>query len=50
MYLSHYKLDKKPFDISPNPEFLWLGEKHREGLGHTKIRHSGKQGVFDDHR
>ncbi len=32
MYLSHYGLTKKPFDISPNPEFLWLGEKHREGL------------------
>jgi len=32
MYLSHYKLNKKPFDISPNPEFLWLGEKHKEGL------------------
>jgi general secretion pathway protein A len=36
MYLSHYKLDKKPFDISPNPEFLWLGEKHREGLATLK--------------
>jgi general secretion pathway protein A len=32
MYLSHYKLDKNPFDISPNPEFLWFGEKHKEGL------------------
>ena len=36
MYLSYYKLDKKPFDISPNPEFLWLGEKHREGLAILK--------------
>ena len=27
---------KKPFDISPNPEFLWLGEKHREGLATLK--------------
>ena len=36
MYLAHYKLDKKPFDISPNPEFLWLGEKHREGLATLK--------------
>ncbi len=32
MYLSTYNLLKKPFDISPNPEFLWLGEKHKEGL------------------
>jgi general secretion pathway protein A len=36
MYLSYYKLNKKPFDISPNPEFLWLGEKHREGLATLK--------------
>jgi general secretion pathway protein A len=36
MYLEHYGLTKKPFDISPNPEFLWLGEKHREGLAILK--------------
>jgi general secretion pathway protein A len=36
MYLSYYNLVKKPFDISPNPEFLWLGEKHREGLAILK--------------
>ena len=36
MYLSYYKLNKKPFDISPNPEFLWLGEKHQEGLATLK--------------
>ena len=32
MYLSHYGLKRKPFEISPDPDFLWLGEKHREGL------------------
>ena len=36
MYLSYYNLVKKPFDISPNPEFLWLGEKHQEGLATLK--------------
>jgi general secretion pathway protein A len=36
MYLDHYGFKKKPFDISPNPEFLWLGEKHREGLAILK--------------
>jgi general secretion pathway protein A len=36
MYRSYYKLNKKPFDISPDPEFLWLGEKHREGLATLK--------------
>jgi general secretion pathway protein A len=32
MYLSFYNLDKKPFQISSDPEFLWLGEKHKEAL------------------
>ena len=36
MYLSHFNLSKKPFDISPDPDFLWLGEKHREGLATLK--------------
>jgi general secretion pathway protein A len=36
VYLLHYKLKKKPFDISPDPDFLWLGEKHQEGLATLK--------------
>jgi general secretion pathway protein A len=36
VYLSHYKLKKKPFDISPDPDFMWLGEKHQEGLATLK--------------
>jgi general secretion pathway protein A len=36
MYLVHFGLKKKPFDISPDPEFLWMGEKHREGLAILK--------------
>ncbi len=36
MYLAHYGLKKRPFDISPDPEFLWLGEKHTEGLAILK--------------
>ena len=32
MYLSHYQLTKKPFQLSPDPEFLWLGETHKEAL------------------
>ena len=36
MYLSHYGLQRKPFDISPDPRFLWLGEKHREALSYLK--------------
>jgi general secretion pathway protein A len=32
MYLDHYQLDQKPFEMSPDPKFLWLGEKHKEAL------------------
>ena len=32
MYLSHFSLNKKPFQITANPKFIWLGEKHAEAL------------------
>jgi general secretion pathway protein A len=32
MYLSYYSLALKTFQISTDPKFLWLGEKHREAL------------------
>jgi len=32
MYLDYYGLKRKPFNISPDPLFLWLGERHREAL------------------
>jgi type II secretory pathway predicted ATPase ExeA len=32
MYLSHFNLNEKPFKISTDPKFLWLGEKHKEAL------------------
>ena len=32
MYQNFYNLKAKPFQISADPRFLWLGEKHREAL------------------
>ena len=32
MYHEHFGLNRSPFSIEPDPDFLWLGEKHREGL------------------
>lgn len=32
MYLSHYHLKEKPFKISTDPKFIWLGENHKETL------------------
>ncbi len=42
MYTSFYKLDIKPFQISSDPDFLWLGEKHKEALATLKY------GVLDN--
>jgi general secretion pathway protein A len=36
MYLSHYNLIEKPFQITTDPKFLWLGEKHQEALATLK--------------
>jgi type II secretory pathway predicted ATPase ExeA/predicted nucleic acid-binding Zn-ribbon protein len=36
MYLSYYSLSLKPFEISPDPNFLWLGQKFREALAAMK--------------
>ncbi|WP_319525765.1 AAA family ATPase [uncultured Desulfosarcina sp.] len=36
MYLDHYRLHLKPFQISTDPRFLWLGEKHKEALAVLK--------------
>ena len=32
MYTAFYHLNEKPFRISSDPAFIWLGEKHREAL------------------
>lgn len=32
MYLSYFNLKEKPFRITSDPKFLWLGEKHKEAL------------------
>ena len=32
MYLDHFSLNIKPFQITVDPKFLWLGEKHKEAL------------------
>jgi general secretion pathway protein A len=32
MYLTYYGLLRSPFEMTPDPAFLYLGEAHREGL------------------
>jgi general secretion pathway protein A len=46
MYLSHYNLHQMPFQISPDPRFLWLGEKHKEALAVLKYGVMNNQGFL----
>jgi general secretion pathway protein A len=32
MYCNHYKFSEKPFDVTPDPRFLYLTQGHRETL------------------
>jgi type II secretory pathway predicted ATPase ExeA len=36
MYLDHFNLREKPFKISTDPRFLWLGGKHKEALARVR--------------
>lgn len=36
MYTNFYHLKRKPFQISSDPAFMWLGEKHKEALATLK--------------
>ena len=42
MYLEHFGLKAKPFQISADPRFLWMGSKHKEALAILKY------GIFDN--
>src|SRR5438445_7583928 len=34
VYLQYYGLSEAPFDITPNPRFLFYSAKHREAFNH----------------
>ncbi|MBC2712614.1 MAG: AAA family ATPase [Desulfosarcina sp.] len=42
MYETFFGLNKKPFQITTDPSFLWMGKKHREALSTLKY------GVMDN--
>ena len=46
MYLSYYKLESKPFQMSTDPDFLWLGEKHKEALATLKYAILENKGIL----
>ncbi|MBE0502215.1 MAG: AAA family ATPase, partial [Desulfuromonadales bacterium] len=34
MYTEHFQLSEKPFNVSPNPRFVFLSKQHREVFAH----------------
>ena len=45
MYESYYGLRERPFDLSPNPRFLFLSRGHREALVHLRYGLTGRPGL-----
>ncbi len=46
MYTAFYKLKVKPFQISSDPSFIWLGEKHKEALATLKYSVIDNKGLM----
>ncbi len=46
MYRSHYNLRERPFEISTDTRFLWMGEKHREALAMLKYGVMARKGFL----
>jgi general secretion pathway protein A len=34
MYLDYFNLNESPFSLTPDPRYLFMSERHREGLAH----------------
>jgi general secretion pathway protein A len=45
MYEHYYGLQERPFDLSPNPRFLFLSKRHREALTHLQYGLTGRPGL-----
>jgi type II secretory pathway predicted ATPase ExeA len=45
MYERYYGLNERPFDLSPNPRFLFLSNRHREALTHLQYGLTGRPGL-----
>ena len=45
MYEEYYGLRERPFELSPDPRFLFLSKGHREALLHLRYGLSGRPGV-----
>ncbi|MGF1531173.1 MAG: ExeA family protein [Puniceicoccaceae bacterium] len=46
MYLDFYRLETMPFNITPNPDFLFLSPSHEEALQHLRYGISERKGFI----
>jgi type II secretory pathway predicted ATPase ExeA len=46
MYISHYRLAEKPFQIDTDPKFLWLSEIHKEALAVLEYGVMNQNGIL----
>lgn len=47
MYLEFYQLSKKPFHVTPDPEFLYLSPSHREALASIVYGVEQRKGIIE---
>lgn len=45
MYVPFYGLRERPFDLTPNPRYLYFSPSHREALGNLEYGISAQKGV-----
>jgi len=45
MYETHFGLRERPFDLTPNPRFLFMSRRHREALTHVRYGLAGRPGI-----
>src|SRR6185295_13003063 len=45
MYEHFYGLRERPFDLTPNPRYLFLTNRHREALGNLEYGIAARKGI-----
>jgi general secretion pathway protein A len=46
MYTTHYNFEKKPFEITADPEFIWLSEAHQQAIYPFKLAVQRNEGIL----
>ena len=44
MYLKYYSLEEKPFQITADPKYFWMGQKQKEALSTLQYGITEKHG------